>query len=233
MTTTSTPVLFLGGAGLPAWMWDEVRSRLSGSTDTAVVRYPRGSGASLSDYADAAAARAPWPSFAVVAHSIGGVVAMELLARHRARVTGILGVAALVPLPGRSFVQLMPFPNRLVLPALLRLAGTRPPAGAIRSGLAAGLPAATADRIVTEFDPESVRLYRDPASPRELPPIRAYLHTSRDREITTATQRRSAHALDPVWTEEVATGHLPMLEDPDSTSRVVQRLLAEVDGRDR
>jgi pimeloyl-ACP methyl ester carboxylesterase len=220
-------VLFLGGAGLPGWIWDEVRADLSENTDTVVVRYPRGGDVSLADYADAALAQAPWPVFAVVAHSIGGVIADELLARHPGRVTGVLGVSAAFPRAGHSFVGSMPLPARFVLGAVLRMVGTRPPAKLIRTGLASGLPDVTVNRIIADFDPESVRLYRDACSAaRELPAVRAYLHTSQDKEFTTAMQRGFAETLQATWAEEVSTGHLPMLQDPAGVSRAVRRLLA-------
>lgn len=224
----NTPALFISGAGLPGWIWEEVRADLPGSTESIVARRPRGAHASLADYADAAAAQAPWPTFAVVAHSSGGVVAMELLSRHPGRVTGVLGVAAVIPRPRRSFVGNMPFSTRLILGALLRVAGTRPPARAIRTGLASGLPEAVADRIVADSTPESVRLYRDASSARDLPTARAYLHTSEDRELIAAVQRGSAEVLQAAWTQELSTGHLPMLQDPTGVSRAVQRLLAEI-----
>ncbi|MEW2444511.1 alpha/beta fold hydrolase [Micromonospora marina] len=222
------PVLFLSGAGLPAWIWDDVRADLPAGTNTAVARYPRETHASLGEYADAVAAQVPWSSFAVVAHSIGGVVATELMARHPGRVAGILGVSALIPQPGHSFVRSMPFPARLFLGAMLRFGGTRPPAKAIRTGLAGGLPPAVADRIVADFDPESVRLYRDPAPARQLPAARAYLFTRNDKEFTAAIQRQSAETLEATTTEELPTGHLPMIEDPAAVSHAVQKLLATI-----
>lgn len=229
----STPVVFLGGAGLPAWTWDDVRAGLPEHTPTVVVRYPRthpgGAAASLADYADAAAAQAPWPTFAVVAHSSGGVVATSLLSRHPGRVAGVLGIAAVIPRPGRSFVSTMPLPTRLVLGIVLRAAGTRPPAKAIRA-LAHGLPDAVADRLVADFDPESLRLYRDPAPACELPAARAYLRGSEDEELPATVQRSSAEVLQAAWGEELSTGHLPMLQDPAGVVRAVQKLLAAIDG---
>jgi pimeloyl-ACP methyl ester carboxylesterase len=222
-------VLFLSGAGLPAWVWDEVRAGLPG-LETAVARRPREAHASLADYADAAVAETAWPTFAVVAHSSGGVVATELLARHHARVTGILGVSAVVPRPGRSFIGTMPLPARLMVNIVMRLAGTRPPAKVIRAGLANGLPEVTADRIIADFDPESVRLYRDATSACGLPVVRGYLHTTEDREIPSAVQRASAETLWATWTEDLSTGHLPMLQDPLAMSRAVKRLLAQIAG---
>jgi pimeloyl-ACP methyl ester carboxylesterase len=227
-SSPSGPVLFLSGAGLPTWIWDDVRAALPASVETAVAGRPPGPHASLAEYADAAAAGAPWPTFAVVAHSSGGVVAVELLARHPDRVTGIIGITAVVPVPGRSFVGTMPLPSRLVLSVVMRLVGTRPPTKVIRAGLAGGLSAATADRIVADFEPESVRLYRDATSVRDLPEIRGYVHTRKDKELAMAVQRRSAEALRATWTHELATGHLPMLQDPLAVSRAVTTLLAQI-----
>lgn len=189
---------------------------------------PRTPKASLADYADAADTQASWERFVVVAHSSGGAVAMELLARHPGRVAGILGVAAVVPGPGKSFARTMPFPASLALGVVLRLAGTRPPAKAIRAGLAAGLPDAVEDRIVADFDPESVGLYCDPAQDRELPAARAYLRTTQDPELTAAVQQNAATTLQARWTEELATGHLPMLQDPGTVTRAIHRLHGEV-----
>ena len=41
-----------------------------------------------------------------------------------------------------------------------------------------------------------------------------------DNEISPAVQRASAEALQASWTEDITTGHLPMLEEP---ARVSQR----------
>lgn len=224
----ATPVLLLSGAGLPEWIWDDVRAALPPGTDSLVVRPERGPGASLADCADAAAEQAPWGEFAVVAHSLGGTVAAELIARHPARVTAVLGVAAAVPRPGHSFVRSLPAPARWVVPTVLRRMGTRPPDRSLRP-LTRGLPGAVADRLVREFDPEPLGAYLDPNSPRTLPPVRAYLRTGNDPELSAAVQRRSAAALEARWTQELPTGHLPMLESPDGVSRAVHRLLAEVD----
>lgn len=228
--TTSTPVLFLGGAGLPGWVWDDVRAQLPASTESLVARYPRAASASLADYADTAADQAPWPAFAVVAHSIGGVVAVELLARHHARVTGFLAVTAVVPRPDESFIDTLPVPSRFLVRAMLRLAGTRPPDRLIRAGVASGVAPATADRIVGDFEPEAVGLYRDRTSARDLPSVRAYLHTTADKELSADVQGRSAQTLEARWTQELPTGHLPMLEAPDAVTSALRRLLSEIDG---
>jgi len=132
-------------------------------------------------------------------------------------VAGLLGVSCVVPAPGASFVGSMPFPDRVVLGLVMRMVGTRPPEKALRAQ-AAGLPEAVADRLVSDFVPESQRYYRDPAPETLAPTHRGYVCTTRDDELPEKLQRSFAQRLGIERPEEVATGHLPMLEDPDSVA---------------
>ncbi|WP_109509947.1 alpha/beta fold hydrolase [Nocardioides speluncae] len=219
----TTPLLLLSGAGLPAWIWDDVRAQLP--VETRVVEYPRGS-ASLAEYAAAAAATADgWESYGVVAHSLGGVVGSELLAQQPERVTGFFGVSAIIPAAGSSFLGALPSPQRHVVSLAMRLMGTRPPAKSIRSGLAAGLTAEQADRIVADFDPESQRVYRDPVSPRVFPEVRRYLLTTGDKEFPESLQQKYAAEIGgPV--DRLDTAHLPMLEQPKLVAELVESAYA-------
>ncbi|WP_166982207.1 alpha/beta hydrolase [Paramicrobacterium fandaimingii] len=182
------PVLFLSGAGLPEWIWDDVRNGLDG--DSAVAATPRHSSATLADVAAAALASAPWPRFTVVAHSIGGAVATRLLPLAGDRVDALLGVAALFPKPGTSYSANLPFPARWIMPLALRMTGTRPPDSVIRSSLGAGLDDDTADRLVAQFEPEPVGLYLDKTVETAFPARSGYISTSRDTVCVCGAHRR-------------------------------------------
>lgn len=218
------PVLLLSGAGLPAWIWDQVRKELTFTTE--VGARPRSAEASLTEYAAAALDSAPWEQFAVVAHSSGGAVAAEMVALAPDRVTAVLAVSAVTPKPGRSFITSMPMPRRLVLSLAMKVAGTRPPDSAIRKGLAGRLDAEIADRIVADFTAESVKLYQDKAQSGSFPHQRGYLTTTQDAELPLGLQNRFAQNLDPAWSEAVETGHLPMLEAPELLARKIESFLA-------
>ncbi len=214
---TSTSLLIISGAGLPDWIWDDATYGL----DAAIAQRPDRRNATLRDYAQAALATTPDGPLTVVAHSAGGVVAAALTALAPQRVRGILGVTAVIPHAGRSFIGSMPMPNRLILSTLMRLAGTRPPASVLRSGLTAGLDPETSQRIVDDFVPESQGYYRDRAPEFVLPIHRGYITTTTDRELPRALQRGFKERLASVYEGEIEGGHLPMLEHP-------QRLRASI-----
>ena len=208
------------GAGLPATIWDEVRALLPG--ESLVAKYPKGR-ASLSDAAASVAAQAAeWPAYHLVAHSLGGAVAAAIVECEPHRVEAVTGICAVVPRPGSSFTGSLPFPQKFVLPLIMRVLGTKPPESAIRSGIGAGLSPATVDRLVADFDPESRRLYtdrvgRDVTWPRNA----AYLLTTED-ELAIRLQERYAAELGATPTR-LATGHMPMATHPDQVARLVTR----------
>lgn len=216
--------MFISGAGLDPWVWDDVRKAFP--FPTAVAQRPAsGASASLLDYAESAISAAPAGNFTVVAHSIGGVVAAEVTRIVPDRVSGLLGLSAAIPNPGGSFVTAMPFPNRWILGLALRFGGTRPPESAIRRGLADGLDETLTDRIVTEFTPESKGVYTDKTRGPSWPERTGYIKTSRDREFPAALQQRFADRLGAAWHDELTAGHLPMLECPEETAEAVRRFI--------
>lgn len=225
MSNEREPVLLLGGAGLPAWIWDAVRRELGGERELRVADRPDAGATRLTDHAHAALASAPAGRFAVVAHSAGGVVGAELARLAPDRVSAFLGVSAVVPVPGGSFLSAMPVPNRWVLGAVLRVAGTRPPESAIRRSLAHGLDEQVTDRIVADFATEPLGLFTDRTCATEWSGPRGYVRTTDDRELPESVQRRSARHLGADWHAELATGHLPMLEDPVALSGTIRRFL--------
>jgi pimeloyl-ACP methyl ester carboxylesterase len=112
-----------------------------------------------------------------------------------------------------------------VLDILMRVAGTRPPSGAIRRGIGHGIDPQLLDRVVREFTRESPRLYRDPVTTGPWQGARGYVIARRDRELPHNRQRTFARAVAAQWIEELDTGHLPMLEAPDALARSLCRFL--------
>lgn len=194
--------------------------------DSAVAPRPAShADARLAAYATAALEAAPAERFAIVAHSSGGVIGAEVARLAHERVSAFLAISPVIPASGGSFVSAMPAPNRWVLAAAMRLGGTRPPANAIRRGLGGGLREDIAERIIKEFMPESAGLHLDRAGNHRWAGRRGFLRTTEDRELPPALQRRFAERLGAHWVEDIATGHLPMLQNPAATAAAIDWFL--------
>ena len=222
MTTTA---LILPGAGLPEWLWDDVRARLE--MPSLVAPRPTTGDGTVTDYARAALDAAGPGPIVLVAHSAGGVVAAEA-ARLAApgQVVGIVAVAAVIPTAGGSFASSMPFPQNIALPLILRLAGTRPPQAAIRRGLASDVDPVLTDRLIADFAPEPRSYFTSRVhSTSELPAIttRSFIFTTQDAEVPVAAQERFAGRLEPHTLIRIPSGHLPMLTHPEEVAGTITR----------
>lgn len=214
MSLSPPTILFLSGAGLPAWIWDEVRRQLEGAYETRVAPRPAGAARGPRDDAEAVIEALPSGGVTLVAHSAGGVVGQEIARLAPERVEGLLAISAIVTEPGGSFLSAMPLPNRWILSIAMRVSGTRPPDSAIRSSLAHGLDGQVVDRLVADHTPEPLDFYRGRTGPTPSRCRTGYLRTTRDRELPLALQERFAARLGAPSGPQLATGHLPMLEDP-------------------
>ncbi len=222
-------LVFVHGAGLGGWIWEGMAPKLEFAylfTDFPERHGAVGArtGLGLDDYVRHVREQVdafPAGRVAIVAHSLGGVVGLKLAAGLGDRVGGFAGVGAAIPPDGGSFLSSLPLPKRAFLSVAMRVAGTKPPASALRSGQCNDLDEQTTDEVVRQFAPESRAVYfeRIDAPLPEVP--RTYVHLTEDKEFGSALQRRMARNLAADEVREIASGHLPMLSKPDELSRVV------------
>lgn len=211
------PFLFLGGAGLPAWIWDGVRDGLGGGTAV-----PPGLGDDLRSSAVAAFEHAPDGRFAIVAHGASGVVAAEMARLDPESVAAIVGVAAVFPRSGFSYLDTVPFPASIAAKRALRGGGVHP---VLSPKSLRGVDPAVAARLQAELVDEAEARYRDPLQQLVLPERRAYVVMASDAVLATEAQRGFARVID-ARVETLGGGHLPMLEQPRQLAGAIERLLA-------
>jgi len=145
------------------------------------------------------------------------------------RVVAVLAIAAVIPLPHRSFTASLPFPQRLVLPVVLRLLGTRPPEAAIRASLGNGVTKNVVERLLQDFTPEP-REYFTSRSRAGIAPARGYASTTDDTEVSPALQATYADRLRPTARYTLGAGHYPMLTEPRAVAEIVTAFHDLVDG---
>jgi 3-oxoadipate enol-lactonase len=242
------PVVLIHGLGASTAMWQLVAPRLAG--DFRVVAYDlRGLGRSatppppysLDDLVadlDELADRLGLPRFAVVGHSLGGLVAFAFAARRPERVAGLVAISAPVSTP-RELPSL--------LAARLDLVRREGMAAVAAAHEAAGLPAA-----FREAHPELAATYRsiiasgDPVGYAALCELGADLDLTAELGQITAPALLVAGELDSVVTpallrgavaafpagaayvELAGCGHIAPLERPDELAAHLRGFLAAV-----
>lgn len=232
--STDIGIVLIHGAGLRSWIWDDVKLAAPTLAINLPLRdQPKETRAQLTldDYVQDALTRIQdWHSgkVVVIAHSLGGVIGLEVAHKLGHQLAGFVGVCAAIPETNQSFVSTLPFPQKFIMPIILKLAGTQPPASAIAAGLCNDTKPELTQRVIQDFSPESRAVYTDRVeySPLTVPTL--YVHTTKDKEYGTQLQTTMAKRLPQVTIVDVSSGHMPMLSQPDALSKVlntfVQRL---------
>lgn len=229
--------VFVNGAGLESGIWSKV---LEGFDHPCLlIDFPFRKEAvelrkelALSDYVTHMKRQVDeWKTrkFVIVAHSLGGVLALKLASEMSDRLAGFVAVGAAIPKKGGSFLSVLPFPKRILISAILRKMGTKPPESAIRAGLCNDLSPEEASEIVRGFVPESVRVYTDRVDVSVPNVPKLYLKLTKDKEFGPSLQNKMISNLSPQSVQSLETGHLPMLSDPDGLKLALQNFLTRVE----
>ena len=220
-------ILFVSGAGLSDWIWSEVTSSLQVPAVVAdFTKVRQNKDATLNNYvAEAAKAieKLEADQIIVVAHSIGGVVGIELARQYADKVVGLIGVSAVIPKPGGNFFSSLPFPQRLIMPVIVKFAGTKPPDSSIQNSLASGVQTKLVDKLVKTYQPEPKGLYFGKTSNSSLPAIPyCYVLTTNDKELPKSIQDMISEQLPEVTKDLIESGHLPMLSHPEKLALIIK-----------
>ncbi|TDF95583.1 alpha/beta hydrolase [Paenibacillus piri] len=235
-----TGFVFIHGAGLNSRIWDQVTAGMNRPCLRVDFPYPEGAsvagearrGLVLRDYVDYAAKQIEaWEAqtFIIVAHSIGGVLALRLAHTFADRLAGIAAVGAVIPGNGGSFLSTMPLVKRTVMGVLLRAFGTKPPDSAIRRGLCGDLTDEQAVNVVRSFVPESIRLYADRVKTLVPNVPKLYVKLEHDRELPQSRQDQMIASFAPQKVQTLETGHLPMLVKPKELQLMLEHFAARIE----
>ncbi|XEC95114.1 alpha/beta fold hydrolase [Paenibacillus tarimensis] len=233
-----TGFVFIHGAGLKGKIWSKVAERLD--QPCLLVEYPLVKDSveseqelSLAEYVTHMKRQVDeWGvrRFIIVAHSLGGVLALRLASGLGDRLAGFVAVSAAIPKNGGSFLSVLPLPKRILMKAILSKMGTKPPASAIRAGLCNDLSPEHAEEVVQGFKPESIRVYTDRTEVSVPDVPRLYITLEDDKEFTPSFQKKMISNLSPQSVRSLKTGHLPMLSEPDGLSHILQEFSSDVEG---
>ncbi|KRE58223.1 alpha/beta fold hydrolase [Paenibacillus sp. Soil750] len=221
--------VFVNGAGLEGQVWSKVADNLEHPCLFAQFplrksSFDARSHLSLEDYVTHMKRQVDeWGThnIVIVAHSLGGVLALRLASLITDRLVGIVAVGAAIPKRGGSFLSVLPFPQRILMSIILRTLGTRPPESSIRSGLCNDLSPYQAMEIVKGFIPEAVRVYTDRVNVPFLDVPKLFVKLTKDKEFSPSLQDKMISNLSPQSVRSLDTGHLPMISNPEGLQSIL------------
>ncbi|MGH3520385.1 MAG: alpha/beta fold hydrolase [Haloechinothrix sp.] len=238
MSNTETGSVLIHGSELGSWLWERVRAEL-GSPALAVDLPGRGSrpadrrSVRLADAVRSVADDVlEWDveRVVLVAHSFSGVLVPALAELLGGRAAAVVLVGATVPQEGKSWVDLLPLPQRLFLRGLyaLRPAGLLSPAAENRKTLCNDLDAETTAWFLERRVAEAPGLLLDPVSSATFPPGMPlhYVRLRDDRSIADAVRDRMIRSLPDARVHDLVSGHLPMLSRPAGLAALIDEIVA-------
>jgi pimeloyl-ACP methyl ester carboxylesterase len=234
--TERTGLVLLHGAELGAWVWQRVlpllRSPalaldLPGRDGSAAERRSVRLEAAVQQVAETVAAWDGAERVVLVAHSFSGVLVPPLAAALGPRVAAVVLVGATVPEQGRSWLDLQPRSQRLLLRALYRVrpGGLLSPRSDTERLLCADLDSAATALVLERRVPEAPGVLRDPVPTAELPGPVHVVDLQDDAAVCPEVRAAGrARLADPV-VHELAGGHLPMLGRPVELARLLDDIV--------
>lgn len=229
----NTGIVLIHGAGLGNYIWRETNQYFN--NPILAIEYPSrevgdkiNGKLSFDDYLNSAIKQIDnWEvdQFAIIAHSIGGCLGLMLNDHFKERVNGFIGISAIIPKNGKSFANCFPMPQKIILPVVLKLFGTKPPAKSIENELCNDLEISKTNEIVKRFSPESMKLYTTKINYKSSPKTSLFIKLLNDKSITQDMQNKMIENLNCEEVVELNSGHLPMISKPKELTEIINNFM--------
>ncbi|OGS70057.1 MAG: hypothetical protein A3F91_12785 [Flavobacteria bacterium RIFCSPLOWO2_12_FULL_35_11] len=229
-------IVFIHGAGLNGSIWDDLIKEINISS--LVIDFPNKKidgkaidKLTFDDYVSAATNQIKnWKKdhFIIVAHSIGACVGLKVANHFKNELKGFVALGSVIPINGNSFVSSLPFPQKLIMPIILRLFGTKPPQKSIERELCNDLTAEQTLKIVNEFTPESKALYITKINFNLPNTNRLYIKLKNDKSTPSILQDKMAKNLNANKIVAIDSGHLPMMSKARQLAEILSDFVNEI-----
>ncbi len=222
-------MVLVHGAGTGPWIWHRLQDALPLPSVAVAVSSRRedATPASCADQIVKEIDKTGAKRVILVLHSLAGVLASELAARLGNRIESTVFVAAVVPAPGKRFVDAMGFPNSLVLKVLFKFnpKGLKPSKSMLRAELCNDLSEADAAALVDQYEAEWPGLYLGRVEDARSVPRPAYIRLTSDRSVQPKLQDRMIANLQNPKVLDLDAGHMAMLSKPDGLGKLVMQAI--------
>lgn len=229
-------IVFIHGAGLNSSVWNDIIKVIK--YPTLAIDFPNKKTdvkafdmLTFDDYVSATTNQIKnWKKgqFIIVAHSIGACVGLKVAEHFKNELKGFVAIGSVIPKNGNSFISSLPFPQKLIMPIILRFLGTKPPQKLIENELCNDLSAEQTSKIVNEFTPESKALYQTKINFNLPATNRVYIKLKNDKSIPYSLQDKMSKNLNANKIITVDSGHLPMISKSKQLGGILTDFINEI-----
>ncbi len=233
---TPVAIVLIYGAGLGSFIWEELQQQLD--RPSLAIDFPnrnKGDKAneslSFQSYITATIGQInQWNKgkFVLITHSIGGCIGLKIAEHFQENVVGFIALSAAIPANRKSFVSCLPFPKNIIMPLVLRLFGTKPPAKSIEHDLCNGLTKQQTAKVVNGFSPESIQLYTHKISYKKIAVPSLYIELTNDNAIPLSAQKKMATQLGAETIETIDGGHLAMMSHASELTGIINAFVQRI-----
>jgi len=226
-------IVFIHGAGLGNYIWSEIElnlnypavktefpNRNSDDQTNSKLKFEDYVAKGISDVQNFGKQK-----LIIVTHSIGGLVGLRIAEYFKEQTIGFVAIGSAIPKNGKSFISCLPFPQKIIIPLVMKLAGTKPPKSAIRNGLCNDLNPSRTDKVVKNFTAEARNLYTENSKSKIPYTNKLYIKLTNDKEFPISTQEKMADNLHCKNIVSLESGHLPMLSVPERLSGILNQFI--------
>lgn len=230
-------IILIHGAGLSSSIWDELKKEIN--LPILTIDFPNrkmgdniNQSLTLDNYANSVVEQIKhWnmDNFIIVAHSIGACVGLKVSEHFKKELKGFVAIGSVIPTNGNSFVSSLPLPQKLLLPFILKMLGTKPPQKLIENELCNDLTAEQTQKIINEFTPESKKLYMTKITFNLPAKKRLYIQLTNDQSIPASWQSKMIEHLQATKVVTIESGHLPMLSKTKEVATTLLDFINEIE----
>lgn len=218
-------VVLVHGAGTGPWIWRRLQDSIP--LRSVAVEVPSRREDATPDSCAAHVVnqigKADADRVVLVLHSLAGVLASALAERLGDRIESTVFVGAVVPAPGKRFVDAMGFPSSLVLKVLFKFnpQGLKPSERMLQAELANDLSDTDAAALVNQYEPEWPGLYLGRVEDARSVARPAYIRLTSDRSVPLKRQDRMIANLQNPKVLDLDAGHMAMLSKPEELGKLI------------
>lgn len=232
----TTGIVFISGIGLNRFLWDDLKEKME--HPVLIINSPddenpgrSDSKESLESYVkEAAKVIKSWKvnNFIIVAHSVGGIVALKLVKEFKSEIKGFVAINCVIPKRGQSYFSALPVSQRMLHGVLLRFGQIGYVQRRIMTKVFGDLPEKTSLRVIRAYTNENKKHYTTAIKYKFPEMNRLYIKLINDKMMPSNVQDTMIENFKATQIDTLEGGHFPMLGNTERLASVLNDFIYNI-----